>query len=568
MRSFPTTDATVRTRPLILLLAGAGAMALCAPAPVAQAAIGRPTLGQPKGVAPQTPGIKVAPRKKIFLAAYVEYQPTDCSLISSGAWTIDKAPKYGTTITETLNTTLSNGDCPGVTFPFAALYYRWPGGAGAGKKDQVEGSWTSPDFVQEQSFDLDLIRPIPVKFKQDGPAEARAHGVLHFNYKWESSTGVMSDIADCQIGENVVYPGGDPFVWPKPPYDGSTPNPTILWVPASDGAAQDNHSPKPFVEPYKASRFKAKQDYRYQCPAPTGIVNFTGWTDILITRTVADSTGKGCWGYTINKMDGTATETPLPHVKDKACKDAKTAPAYAFPNSAAELSLSASPAAGAVGAHEPVYADLKVENRSGHDTGVDLGLNLSANLKLEVRAPNGQVETARLPAAGFGRSGEIALPAGGSTTQRLLLNDWASFTRPGTYQVSITLMGPTADRPHAELAVQILPRDAARLAATASGLAARALDPDASAADHIDAARALGRIDDPAAVASLVQVLQHGPTLEAYAIGGLARIRTPEALAALIAAADRHPDAQVRAAARSALKLIDGSVHAAPTPAD
>jgi hypothetical protein len=33
-------------------------------------------------------------------------------------------------------------------------------------------------------------------------------------------------------------------------------------------------------------------------------------------------------------------------------------------------------------------------------------------------------------------------------------------------------------------------------------------------------------------------------------------------------AARSHPDAQVRSAARSALKLIDGSVHSAPAPAD
>src|SRR5262249_10166508 len=107
--------------------------------------------------------------------------------------------------------------------------------------------------------------PIPVNFRQTSAADIGG-GRLQFRYTWDSSTGDKRDLRACQVGEKVDYPNGAPFMWPSPPWDGGgTPNPTIIWIPAT-GNMVDTHSTQGFKKPYKRASFSANQVYRYTCP--------------------------------------------------------------------------------------------------------------------------------------------------------------------------------------------------------------------------------------------------------------------------------------------------------------
>ncbi|HKP51306.1 MAG TPA: DUF4157 domain-containing protein [Chloroflexia bacterium] len=152
---------------------------------------------------------------------------------------------------------------------------------------------------------------VPVNFRQT-VAKDKGNGVLYFEYAWDSSTGNLKDLKSCRVGEIVTYPGKDPFVWPKPPWDGATPNPTIIWPsPGSDGGIGDEHTSKPFVKPYKEAGFTATQYYRYECPCDNNgkPVNLMG--PISIVRAVIKKSD-GKFKYVITKSGKSASIDPLP----------------------------------------------------------------------------------------------------------------------------------------------------------------------------------------------------------------------------------------------------------------
>jgi hypothetical protein len=152
--------------------------------------------------------------------------------------------------------------------------------------------------------------PVPVNYKET--SASAGGGVLRFRYAWDSSTGKVADLKDVEVGEFVTYPGASPFVWPKPPWDGSTPNPTELWPsPGTDGAMGDVHSSKPFVKPYKEAGFTATQHYRYRTPCANGgnPVNLMG--PISIVRAVKQK-ANGDFVYVITKSGKSAKIDPLP----------------------------------------------------------------------------------------------------------------------------------------------------------------------------------------------------------------------------------------------------------------
>jgi hypothetical protein len=151
--------------------------------------------------------------------------------------------------------------------------------------------------------------PVPINYRQDSASSSGEN--LVFGYKWDSSTGNLADLSNCEVGEHVAYPGSNPYVWPKPPWDGSTPNPTIIWLGASRGALVDTHSTKPFVKPYRNARFTATQHYRYRTSCANGgnPVNLMG--PIPITRTVSQKPD-GTYKYEITKSGQTAKKDPLP----------------------------------------------------------------------------------------------------------------------------------------------------------------------------------------------------------------------------------------------------------------
>jgi len=369
----------------------------------------------------------VNPQNEKFVASWIEYIPSTCTLISSGSWAVSTPPKYGTTPMRILTGTLLNGDCPGVTFPFTAIYYEWTSSDPTGvTKDSFAATWTSPDFQAQAAVDITLIAPI--NWKQKGPGVAMPGGVLHFDYAWDSTSGNLADLAQCQVGENVTYPGtANPFGWPSPPYKGSTVTPTILWVPATEGVAQDNHSHATFLRPYRANAFTAHQIYRYKCRS-LDTVSFPGWSGITIARTVSDSTRKGCWGYKVMKSGTTASVSPLPGIKPANCaskvNDEVSQSVSALKDSCDGIGLSVALPKASVGLNEPIFLDLTVFNRGAETVGIDLGLNKKANLELTIWEPAGGATHRRLSPEGFGAVGKISLPPGGKREQRLLLNEW------------------------------------------------------------------------------------------------------------------------------------------------
>jgi hypothetical protein len=178
--------------------------------------------------------------------------------------------------------------------------------------DPVDYWYTTWWYLGATSAAVYLQAPpaVPVNFHQDG-AQQRPGGVLHFDYSWGSSSGNLADLGNCEIGELVTYPGGaNPFVFPNPPWNQNVANPTIIWVPATPGTAEDNHSPPAFAAMYAAANVVASQTYRYRCAnvngnAPVDIVNYD------IVRSVTQNPN-GSWKYEITKNGASATIDPLP----------------------------------------------------------------------------------------------------------------------------------------------------------------------------------------------------------------------------------------------------------------
>jgi hypothetical protein len=414
---------------------------------------------------------------------------------------------------------------------------------------------------------------VPVNFQQAGPGINMPDGFLKFQYTWDSSSGNLADLAQCEIGEYVTYPGASPFPWPSPPYKGSTKNPSVSFAEATLGVTEDTQKHEAFLEPYVANAFNATQAFWYRC-RPGVIVEIPGYTDITIARTVADN-GNG-WCYTITKS-GFSAQEPLSGDKAKACQSeaGSNAPLRVpdFKNSSDEIGLSVSPPKSSVSLNAPVFLDLTVLNRSAETVGADLGLNSKANLELTITEPGGGVITRRLSSEGFGASGEVSLAPKETFVERLLLNEWYDFPLTGTYRIKIALLddsGTTesgsADRPSTEFTVQINPRDPAELERVSQELADKAIS-GATLEESMDAASALSYIRDPLAIDSLIRVLQHGSLVEHYAVDGLGRIGNPEAIAAL-EAAKNHPDEEVRAAVRYMLAVLHGQAQGASGPVD
>jgi len=154
---------------------------------------------------------------------------------------------------------------------------------------------------------------LPTNFRQTVGQDA-GNGVLHFEYAWDSSSGHLSDLgtSGCTINEVVFYPGGNPFIWPSPPYVSTqTSNPFINpAIAGSLGGLQDNHTNPGFQGPYRSSAITATQHYVYSCTC-NGSVGVDMTVPISISRTVSQN-ADGTWKYNITKSSISASINPLP----------------------------------------------------------------------------------------------------------------------------------------------------------------------------------------------------------------------------------------------------------------
>jgi hypothetical protein len=135
-------------------------------------------------------------------------------------------------------------------------------------------------------------------------------GTLYFEYKWESTSGDLNDLAGCSVREKVDYPGGNPYYFPSPPWDGDVDNPTLRPdppIPATDGNLVDTHSPPDFKKPYCAAYFCATQEYQYRpCVGNWETLLSIGSIDRFVTPEGV------LWRYTIFKSGAYAEIFPIP----------------------------------------------------------------------------------------------------------------------------------------------------------------------------------------------------------------------------------------------------------------
>lgn len=87
---------------------------------------------------------------KTIIEGWTEYNPTTCTDISTGSFTVPTAPQHGKLFFDTENGTLANGDCPGITFPFAVARYTWTDANQTVLQDPFTLQWTTPDGMFNQ----------------------------------------------------------------------------------------------------------------------------------------------------------------------------------------------------------------------------------------------------------------------------------------------------------------------------------------------------------------------------------------------------------------------------------
>ncbi len=150
---------------------------------------------------------------------------------------------------------------------------------------------------------------IPVNYRQT-LFRVDPSAILHFEYKWDSSTGNLADLSSCQVEESVTYVGPNPYSFATPPYAAQNP---IYWpytgytpVSATTGTPglQDDHGHWPFQGPYVANTSSSDQVYQFTCTNYQPNV----WTQLMpvsgqipITRLVRSTNGAPPWTYQITK---------------------------------------------------------------------------------------------------------------------------------------------------------------------------------------------------------------------------------------------------------------------------
>jgi len=106
---------------------------------------------------------------KDWLAAWTEYTYPDCTPDGPGQWSYSNATTNTGQISQgTIQGTLANGDCPGKTFTFASIYYKWTAHNNhsvmvnaAGPTDRFTATWIPPtNDVSQEKYTFTLTVPV------------------------------------------------------------------------------------------------------------------------------------------------------------------------------------------------------------------------------------------------------------------------------------------------------------------------------------------------------------------------------------------------------------------------
>src|ERR1700692_1168936 len=92
--------------------------------------------------------VEVSLGVQTYLMGWVEYDPSTCTEISSGAWTVNSSPAFGTV---SFGTVTAPAPCGG-TFTYGAVYYTLT--SATATSDTFSATWNSPDFTEPETFNL------------------------------------------------------------------------------------------------------------------------------------------------------------------------------------------------------------------------------------------------------------------------------------------------------------------------------------------------------------------------------------------------------------------------------
>jgi hypothetical protein len=190
--------------------------------------------------------------------------------------------------------------------------------------------------------------------------------------------------------------------------------------------------------------------------------------------------------------------------------------------------------------HEPVELTFDVTNNDQNSVQIDLGRDRKENFKITLTTPTGEkIHLPQLRKSGMTRSPDVTIATGENYHQTLVLNEWYDFKQVGFYQIEVELAKPAlsngavvAGQEPFDLTLNVDPRDETALANRCESLAA---DIIAFPSYEVAAERALALsyVNDPVAVPYLKRVLLANKSVEVFAINGLRRVATPDAVQVL-----------------------------------
>jgi hypothetical protein len=222
--------------------------------------------------------------------------------------------------------------------------------------------------------------------------------------------------------------------------------------------------------------------------------------------------------------------------------------------------------------HEPIILNFRIANETSQPVVVDLGANHQEVFSFTIEKPDGsKVEPPRKVPDGSFAIGRVSLKSTQAYVQKLLLNEWFEFPTPGQYEISVRLVKPQITprgvdiydiygAPEFRTTLYVQPREAVRLKEICADLQAQILKA-ATVADATEPAEALSYVNDPIAIPYLEDVLKSRLLLEWYAIAGLERIGTEEAVRVLKAASKSRNSDTARLAQRALNRMKTPSKH-------
>jgi len=110
--------------------------------------------------------VEVSLGVQTYLMGWVEYDPSTCTEISSGAWTVNSSPAFGTV---SFGTVTAPAPCGG-TFTYGAIYYTLT--SATATSDTFSATWNSPDFTEPETFNLVAFNMA----KNDGDCDCHGEG--------------------------------------------------------------------------------------------------------------------------------------------------------------------------------------------------------------------------------------------------------------------------------------------------------------------------------------------------------------------------------------------------------